>query len=107
MEPLDTLNLWMERARDRARAISSGGAGVHHGVRAGAAGDRGVRRALGLPCLRPLERSAQRLRLLQLRTQCRACGRGLPAPVLGQCRPADRGRFHRAGGVAADHPQQC
>ncbi|KAG1605618.1 hypothetical protein G6F46_013616 [Rhizopus delemar] len=44
----------------------SGGAGVHHGVRAGAAGDRGVRRALGLPCLRPLERSAQRLRLLQL-----------------------------------------
>lgn len=24
MEPLDTLNLWMERARDRARAISFG-----------------------------------------------------------------------------------
>ena len=97
---LDTLNLWMERARDRARAISFGRFLWHRFL-----DDRlfQQRRRRTPRCSRwcrwrswcsvlsafpssTAGRPAQRLRVLQLRALCGTCRRRLPAAVLGQCR---------------------
>ena len=123
MEPLDSLNRWSDRMRDRARARhllplpvpalprrppvrGRRRACLHHRVRAGAAVDGGVRRAVGVPGVRRVERSPQRLHLRQLRAQRGAVGRDLSQAVLRQRGPADHRRRDRAGGVAADHPQR-
>jgi membrane protein len=107
MEPLDSLNRWNDRLRDRARAGSfgrfvlkrflgdrlfeaAGRAVLHHGVRAGAFVDGRVRSAVRVPGVRSLEPEPQGVHLLQLRAKRRECGVGLPHRFLGEHQVPDR-----------------
>ena len=81
-------------------------AGLHHAVRAGAAGDGGVRRAVGVLHVPGMERPAARLHLRQLPAGRGGQPEGEAGRLPGQYRQADGGGRDRPGGVAADHAQQ-